>query len=31
MKSMMQATWLEPVLLMLAGALAGLAASRFFV
>lgn len=31
MKSMMQATRLEPVLLMLAGALAGLAASRFFV
>jgi hypothetical protein len=27
----MQASWIEPVLLMIAGALAGLAASRAFV
>jgi hypothetical protein len=31
MKAMMRSSWTEPVLLMLAGALAGLAASRLFV
>ncbi|MFZ5691923.1 MAG: hypothetical protein ACOY5F_11785 [Pseudomonadota bacterium] len=31
MKPIMQSAWTEPVLLMIAGALAGLAASRFFV